>query len=145
MPLLHLVEYSPQIPRLTVSCVSTNWAPAVWEVAHDWLGLWCLAIAYFVLAVISAFAAKRGKARPHRQATRGTARGHRGGCHAARQGVVRWLLPSVGRAFEQRCARHPETWPARFDLRRQSAGLCGGSGRAARILTRFERECCDGS
>jgi len=31
----------------------------------------------------------------------------------------------------KRGARHPETWPARFDLRRQSAGLCGGSGRAA--------------
>ena len=30
-----------------------------------------------------------------------------------------------------RCSA-PETWPARFDLRRQSAGLCGGSGRAAR-------------
>ena len=48
------------------------------------------------------------------------------------QGVVRRLLPSVGRAFEQRGARHSETWSARFDLRRQSAGLCGGSGRAAR-------------
>jgi ABC-2 type transport system permease protein len=32
----------------------------VWEVAHDWLGLWCLALAYFVLAVISALAVKRG-------------------------------------------------------------------------------------
>ena len=31
----------------------------IWEVAHDWLGLWCLAIAYFALAVISAFAIKR--------------------------------------------------------------------------------------
>jgi ABC-2 type transport system permease protein len=34
---------------------------SIWEVAHDWLGLWCLALAYFVLAVISAFAVKRGK------------------------------------------------------------------------------------
>jgi ABC-2 type transport system permease protein len=33
----------------------------IWEVAHDWLGLWCLALAYFALAVISAFAAKRGQ------------------------------------------------------------------------------------
>jgi ABC-2 type transport system permease protein len=33
----------------------------VWEVAHDWLGLWCLALAYFALAVISAFAVKRGR------------------------------------------------------------------------------------
>jgi ABC-2 type transport system permease protein len=33
----------------------------IWEVAHDWLGLWCLALGYFVLAVISAFAVKRGQ------------------------------------------------------------------------------------
>jgi ABC-2 type transport system permease protein len=26
----------------------------LWEVAHDWLGLWCLALVYFALAVISA-------------------------------------------------------------------------------------------
>ena len=32
----------------------------VWEVAHDWLGLWCLALGYLALAVISAFAVKRG-------------------------------------------------------------------------------------
>jgi ABC-2 type transport system permease protein len=32
----------------------------IWEVAHDWLGLWCLATGYFVLAVISAFAILRG-------------------------------------------------------------------------------------
>jgi ABC-2 type transport system permease protein len=31
----------------------------IWEVAHDWLGLWCLALAYFALAVISALAVKR--------------------------------------------------------------------------------------
>jgi ABC-2 type transport system permease protein len=35
---------------------------SIWEVAHDWLGLWFLALAYFALAVISAFAAKRGPA-----------------------------------------------------------------------------------
>ena len=29
------------------------------EVAHDWLGLWCLALVYFALAVISALAVKR--------------------------------------------------------------------------------------
>jgi ABC-2 type transport system permease protein len=34
----------------------------IWEVAHDWLGLWCLTLAYFTLAVISAFAIKRGRA-----------------------------------------------------------------------------------
>jgi ABC-2 type transport system permease protein len=34
---------------------------SIWEVAHDWLGLWCLALGYFVLAVISAFAVKRGQ------------------------------------------------------------------------------------
>jgi ABC-2 type transport system permease protein len=34
---------------------------SIWEVGHDWLGLWCLALAYFTLAVISAFAAKRGR------------------------------------------------------------------------------------
>lgn len=33
----------------------------IWEVAHDWLGLWCLAMGYFVLAVISAFAILRGQ------------------------------------------------------------------------------------
>jgi ABC-2 type transport system permease protein len=31
----------------------------IWEVAHDWLWLWCLLLAYFALAVISAFAVKR--------------------------------------------------------------------------------------
>jgi ABC-2 type transport system permease protein len=35
---------------------------SIWEVAHDWLGLWCLALAYFALAVISALAVKRGQA-----------------------------------------------------------------------------------
>jgi ABC-2 type transport system permease protein len=34
---------------------------SIWEVAHDWLTLWCLTIAYFVLAVISALAVKRGQ------------------------------------------------------------------------------------
>jgi ABC-2 type transport system permease protein len=33
----------------------------IWEVAHDWLILWCLALAYFALAVISALAVKRGQ------------------------------------------------------------------------------------
>jgi ABC-2 type transport system permease protein len=33
----------------------------IWEVAHDWLGLWCLAVAYFALAVISALAVKKGQ------------------------------------------------------------------------------------
>jgi ABC-2 type transport system permease protein len=34
---------------------------SIWEVAHDWLGLWCLALAYFALAVISALAARKGQ------------------------------------------------------------------------------------
>jgi ABC-2 type transport system permease protein len=34
---------------------------SIWEVAHDWLGLWCLTLAYFALAVISALAVKRGQ------------------------------------------------------------------------------------
>ena len=34
----------------------------IWEVAHDWRVLWCLALAYFTLAVVSAFAVKRGQA-----------------------------------------------------------------------------------
>ena len=34
---------------------------SIWEIAHDWLGLWCLTLAYFALAVISAFAVKRGQ------------------------------------------------------------------------------------
>ena len=33
----------------------------IWEVAHDWLGLWCLALVYFTLAVISALAVRRGQ------------------------------------------------------------------------------------
>ena len=33
----------------------------IWEVAHDWLWLWCLALGYFALAVISAFSVKRGQ------------------------------------------------------------------------------------
>jgi ABC-2 type transport system permease protein len=32
---------------------------SLWEVVHDWQGLWCLAVAYFTLAVISAFVVKR--------------------------------------------------------------------------------------
>jgi ABC-2 type transport system permease protein len=34
---------------------------SIWEVAHDWLGLWCLTLVYFALAVISALAVKRGQ------------------------------------------------------------------------------------
>jgi len=34
----------------------------IWEVAHDWFGLWCLALGYFALAVISALAIKKGQA-----------------------------------------------------------------------------------
>jgi ABC-2 type transport system permease protein len=33
----------------------------IWEVAHDWLGLWCLTLVYFAFAVISAFAVRRGQ------------------------------------------------------------------------------------
>src|ERR1700754_679377 len=33
---------------------------SIWEVGHDWLGLWCLALGYFALAVISALVFKRG-------------------------------------------------------------------------------------
>ena len=54
--------FSPPTSRLTASCASTSSAPSIWEVAHDWLGLWSLALAYFALAVISAFAVKRGQA-----------------------------------------------------------------------------------
>jgi hypothetical protein len=32
---------------------------SLWEVARDWRGLWCLAIIYFALAVLSAFLVKR--------------------------------------------------------------------------------------
>ena len=35
---------------------------SIWEVVHDWRVLWSLALAYFALAVISAFAVKRGQA-----------------------------------------------------------------------------------
>jgi ABC-2 type transport system permease protein len=34
---------------------------SIWEVGHDWLGLWGLALVYFALAVISALAVKRGQ------------------------------------------------------------------------------------
>jgi ABC-2 type transport system permease protein len=34
---------------------------SIWEVGHDGLWLWCLALAYFALAVISALAVKRGQ------------------------------------------------------------------------------------
>jgi ABC-2 type transport system permease protein len=33
----------------------------IWEVAHDWAALWCLVLAYFALAVISAFAVRKGR------------------------------------------------------------------------------------
>jgi len=32
---------------------------SLWEVAHDWRGLWILALAYFALAVISTALVKR--------------------------------------------------------------------------------------
>ena len=35
---------------------------SIWEVAYDWLGLWCLVLVYFTLAVISAIAVKRRQA-----------------------------------------------------------------------------------
>jgi ABC-2 type transport system permease protein len=35
---------------------------SLWEVVHDWRGLWCLAVIYFALAVISAFLVKRRQA-----------------------------------------------------------------------------------
>src|SRR5262247_435392 len=35
---------------------------SLWEVAHDWRGLWALAVVYFALAVISAFFVKRRQA-----------------------------------------------------------------------------------
>jgi ABC-2 type transport system permease protein len=35
---------------------------SLWEVAHDWRGLWALAVIYFALAVISAFFVKRRRA-----------------------------------------------------------------------------------
>jgi len=35
---------------------------SLWEVAHDWRGLWALAVIYFVLAVMSAFFVKRRQA-----------------------------------------------------------------------------------
>jgi ABC-2 type transport system permease protein len=35
---------------------------SLWEVAHDWRGLWALALVYFALAVMSAFLVKRRQA-----------------------------------------------------------------------------------
>jgi ABC-2 type transport system permease protein len=35
---------------------------SLWEVAHDWRGLWALAVIYFALAVISAFLVRRRQA-----------------------------------------------------------------------------------
>ncbi|HXO67407.1 MAG TPA: ABC transporter permease, partial [Bradyrhizobium sp.] len=37
----------------------------IWEVGHDWLGLWCLTLAYFTLAVIAALTVKRGQQHAH--------------------------------------------------------------------------------
>ena len=34
---------------------------SIGEVAHDWLGLWCLALVYFALAMISALAVRKGQ------------------------------------------------------------------------------------
>jgi ABC-2 type transport system permease protein len=34
---------------------------SLWEVARDWRGLWCLAVIYFALAVMSAFLVKRSQ------------------------------------------------------------------------------------
>jgi len=31
---------------------------SIWDVVHDWQGLWCLTIIYFALAVFSAYVVK---------------------------------------------------------------------------------------
>jgi ABC-2 type transport system permease protein len=41
---------------------SNQLGASIWEVSRDWIGLWCLALVYFGLAVISAFAVKRRRA-----------------------------------------------------------------------------------
>ena len=41
---------------------SNQLGASIWEVSRDWAGLWCLAVIYFMLAVISAFAMKRRQA-----------------------------------------------------------------------------------
>jgi len=62
-------EQSPTRPSRWVGCSPddsaidglvriTNSVPASGEVAHDWFGLWCLALGYFALAVISALAVR---------------------------------------------------------------------------------------
>jgi ABC-2 type transport system permease protein len=38
---------------------SNQLGASIWEVSRDWMGLWSLALVYFVLAVISAFVVKR--------------------------------------------------------------------------------------
>ena len=68
--------------------------------------------------------------RPHRQAARRGARGHRGRRHADRQGARRRLLPDLGGALELRRARRAEARRARLDLRRQPARLRRGARRA---------------
>jgi ABC-2 type transport system permease protein len=35
---------------------------SLWEVAHDWRGLWALTVVYFALAVMSTFFVKRRQA-----------------------------------------------------------------------------------
>ena len=45
---------------------SNQLGASIWEVSRDWMGLWSLALIYFVLAVISAFVVKRR--RVHAQA-----------------------------------------------------------------------------
>ena len=50
------------ISRSTASFASISWAPASGRWLRDWRGLWCLAVIYFALAVISAFLVKRRQA-----------------------------------------------------------------------------------
>ena len=58
---LALGRFFPADPAIDAIVRVNQLGANIWEVAHDWVGLWCLAIGYFVLAVISAFAILRGQ------------------------------------------------------------------------------------
>jgi ABC-2 type transport system permease protein len=54
-------RFFPADPAIDAIVRVNQLGASIWEVAHDWAGLWYLAIGYFVLAVISAFAILRGQ------------------------------------------------------------------------------------
>ena len=77
---------------------------SLWEVARDWRGLWCLAVVYFALAVMSARLVKRRQLHMASSSTRILVAWSR-----ARRGRRRRLFPVAARSRRRRssasCAR----------------------------------------